>query len=95
MITSIKEPNVAIYEKLGFKLVRTGQVSDEGIEVKVSPVCAMTDDSSIACSESRSVSHEFSKVIDVIKLNDVLLRCISVSGESLYLQHNASLLHQV
>jgi hypothetical protein len=35
LFTSIREPNVAIYERLGFELVRTGEVKDGGDRVEV------------------------------------------------------------
>jgi hypothetical protein len=35
--TSLYEPNVAIYEKLGFKLGKVGKIDDQGETMEVSP----------------------------------------------------------
>jgi hypothetical protein len=35
LITSVFEPNVAIYERLGFKFVRTAEIKVDGLEFKV------------------------------------------------------------
>ena len=66
MVTSILEPNVAIYERLGFNLVRTGEVADEGIVVKVYPSVGIIDGSSIVCSESQCVLNKELESVDVI-----------------------------
>ena len=42
MSTSLYEPNVAIYERLGFKLGKVGKVEDRGEELEV-PVLPLTD----------------------------------------------------
>jgi hypothetical protein len=49
LFTSIREPNVAIYEWLGFKFIRTGEVKDGGEQVEVMLTTVAADGSSIAC----------------------------------------------
>ena len=50
MVTSIFEPNIKIYEKLGFEFVKTAEIKVEGLTpLEVShPNSFLTDVSSIA-----------------------------------------------